>query len=88
MKMPHTRQTTAKGSLNGYANYETYEDSLQDLILWLNYSRIDIPTNLDTFTVEAQINWYVYAIKSKGFFTDTFDNYYKGTLNGYKKLFL
>jgi len=53
-----------------YAGYFNYQDSADHLLNWLRYN--NIPTNL------ASVDDYVKAIRSKGYFTDTLDNYTNG----------
>lgn len=55
---------------NNYAGYFSYEDSAQHLLNWLRYNHI--PANLQS------VDDYVKAIRSKGYFTDTLDNYING----------
>ena len=85
--MPRKRKTTAIGEKNGYANYRYYSDSLEDLKLWLDYNGIDETTPLSGLPLDESIGWYVYHIKNDGFFEDSYENYFRGVRNGYKKLF-
>lgn len=72
MKYPRLRHTTAIGKTgNGYASYRRDSDSVDDLILWLQYN--NVPYN--DFT---NLNQYVNALKQKNYFEDSTTNYYSG----------
>jgi len=70
MKQPVQRNTLSKGiTESGYASYETVEDSIKDLQLWLDAKQA--PEQFESADA------YVEYIKSKG--------YFEATLNSYKK---
>lgn len=96
MKMPHVRQTTAVKALNGYAYYNTIEDSAADMLFWLAYEHYDysqdvmlnlpeLEPNRTTF-IDQSINMFVTFLKDKGYFTDTISNYYNGVKFWYHKI--
>jgi len=69
MGHPTKRETTSKGAgANNFAMYASLEDSVKDFLLWWQYNRITFPDN----PTEA-----VRLMKSKGYFTDTIENYTK-----------
>lgn len=72
MKLPRVRPTKAIGENRGHAKFSSLTDSAQDQLLYLNYvgyRQVDSP--------EALVTW----MQSKGYFTDTYQNY----LNGVKR---
>ncbi len=72
MKLPKIRQTKAIGENRGHAKFSDLSDSAKDQLLYLNYvgyKQVDSP--------EALVTW----MQSKGYFTDTYQNY----LNGVKR---
>lgn len=56
--------------LSGYAKYPTYQDSVLDLIAYLDY--FDYPKTFDRLYDQ------VFTMKSKDYFEDTLDHYYQG----------
>lgn len=69
MKLATVRQTTAIGENKGHAVFKSLEDSARDQLLYLkarNYQQVNSPEEL--------VQW----MKSKGYFTDTYENYLKG----------
>lgn len=82
MKQPQRRETTSIGpTTTGYASFNSIEDSIQDLILWL--AEFNAP---ETFGSNQS---YVSFLKSKGYFEDTLTNYMSATnkhLNTIKNL--
>jgi len=68
MKQPVQRNTLSKGiTESGYASYESVEDSIKDLQLWLDAKQAP-----ETFeSVESYIDY----IKSKGYFEATLKSY-------------
>lgn len=53
-----------------YAGYKSWVDSAQHYLNWLRFN--NIPTDLNN------VEDFVSAIRNKGFFTDTYDNYING----------
>lgn len=70
MHLPTTRKTTAvDGDENGWAIFNTYEDSVDDFLLWFDmwgWKPQDDAVKTVTF------------MKSKNYFEDTLENYIKG----------
>jgi len=67
-KRPFLGTQGSKASDGGYyARYLNDSEAFKDFLLWLSYN--NIPNNFTT------IEQYVSAIRSKGYFTDTLDNY-------------
>lgn len=75
MKMPERRPTIAtKGFLspegNNYAQYKSDFESLQDLLLWMDFVK---------FPVRVQSpDEYAKSLKAKSYFGDTVENYTNG----------
>lgn len=84
MKVPKQRKTyaTNQGSNDTYSNFDTLKKSVEDLLLWFkmhNYIPKEVPS----------IQAYAEFLKSKGYYTDTVDNYASGMrnlLNQYGKI--
>lgn len=70
MKMPTKRKTIAVKELNGYAYYNSIEDSIRDWLLWWEYHNID-PGSFKNVTE------IVNAMKEK--------QYFEASLTGYRK---
>ena len=68
MRHPVVRETLSIGDREGYANYATLEDSVDDLLLYFKEFGLK-PT-------WKEPNTFVKAIKEKGYFEDTYINYY------------
>lgn len=79
MKFPTARQTTAKGKNQGYAVYKNQDDSVQDLLLWMDY----VNFNMNVKKSED----FVYELKSRNYFEDSVENYLKGIKNGLDKYY-
>jgi uncharacterized FlgJ-related protein len=81
--MTYAGQSTAKGQKNGYAWYESDEESIVDLLAWLSrhvkMTRIINPVNT--------MARYVAAIKADNYFTDNETNYLKGCNYYFHNLF-
>lgn len=79
----HNRKVKYKNdnSLNykGYATYINYQGSLEDIVNWLKKHKI--------FNSVTSIPEYVVAIRQKGYFEASEEEYRTGMLNAYKKLF-
>lgn len=67
MRQPSKRETTSLGAVGGYASYASDEDSIRDMLLYLDY--VGCPKDF------ATIKEYIQFLKSKSYFTDTFANY-------------
>lgn len=68
MKHPVKRKTLSKGAdFNNYAIYSNGSNSVNDLLLWLDYN--NSPLEFDN--VEA----YSAFLKRKGYYEDSYDNY-------------
>jgi len=71
MKNPKRRQTTSKGAdYNNYAIYDNIDDSVEDFILWFKFHKAQISEDLEQT---------VRFMKDKGYFEDSFENYFNGT---------
>lgn len=64
---------------NPYATYNNLEDSAKDLVLWLNYNKINWAT---INTADQYVAW----IKKKGYFGATEKSYLQGVLSWIKQL--
>lgn len=72
MNHPVKRETVSRGKDSvGYAVYDSWQDSVEDLVLWFNAKEMPKEGFED-------VRGYVAYIKSKGYFTDSFTNYYAG----------
>jgi len=78
MRQPRTRETTSKGELNTYASYESYQDSVLDLLMWLSYNSIE--------PAEMSVKDYVSAIKGKSYFEDKLTTYYSAVNKHFNNL--
>jgi len=68
MKQPLQRDTKSIGATpNGYASFNSIEDSVDDLLLWLNAREMPEPM--------VNVKDYAAFIKSKGYYEDSFTNY-------------
>jgi len=69
MRLAVVRPTTHIGDLDkdGYANYLSLEDSVQDLLLWFEYLKLSIP--------DKSYN-YAALLKSKGYYEASQVDYY------------
>ena len=79
MKLPKTRKTLATGESRGHAVYNSVFDSVGDFWLWYQY------VNLPHYWKD--IETYIGALKMKGYFEDSQDNYLKGVKRFYKLYF-
>lgn len=68
MRHPSIRETLSKGELDGWANFETLEDSVLDLLLYFKEFGLK-----PTWKEPAA---FVKAIKSKGYFEDPYLPYF------------
>lgn len=82
MRMPRVRKTLASRELNGYAFFDSLNDSFNDMLLYLNYVSINIPNDA-TF---SGITEYANLLKEKDYYTDSFVNYSAGMQNRKNKL--
>lgn len=75
MKLPTKRPTTAIGAGlmspegNNYANYSSESDSVQDLLLWMDYTKFPL-------AVEDS-NQYVTELKKRNYFGSSAEAYLK-----------
>ena len=73
MKQPQQRKTFARGVALGHAKFDSVDDSIKDLMLWLGYNKVNIGGDPEQ---------YAKILKSKGYYTDDVDNYALGIMNG------
>jgi len=67
MRCATVRKQNRIACLNNYAVYYSHEDSVKDYLSWLEYSDFpDAVMNADHF---------VYELKKRRYFTDSYDNY-------------
>jgi hypothetical protein len=79
MKYPEKRETFATGQApNGYAIFDSVDDSVKDLIMWLEYN--GLPVEYITTDEFAQ------QIRDKGYYTAPFVTYASALRKHYKKL--
>ena len=88
MKQPSVRPTLSIGEssivvksegLRGYATYNNLTDSVNDLLYWLKYNKIDW-TKINSFEDYAKF------LKSKGYYGDPLSVYLNGMKNALKRL--
>lgn len=72
MRFPSSRDTTAIDNRDNYAYYNNDEDSVKDLVKWLEYTGVDKNPAPKTLTA------YVAALKRRGYFEDSIKNYMNG----------
>lgn len=79
----HSRKVKGKNdnSLNykGYATYTHYTGSLEDIVDWLKRHKL--------FNKITSIPDYAAAIRAKGYYEASLEEYTKGMLNAYKRLY-
>ena len=76
MKLPSRRATLGKKSpYSVYAMFDNVQDSLKDLILYLNFVNMPIINTAEQYAKE---------LKSRSYFEDTEVNYIRGLNNGLK----
>lgn len=68
MKLPKIRPTTAIGEFAGHARYFDRKASVDDLILYMDY--FDYPKSFSSLS--GQVRY----MKEKGYFGDSYENYY------------
>ena len=83
MKLPRRRNTLAidrglKVEGDPAASFNSVEDSVDDLLLWLDFN--SLPINYST------LEDYIAAIRRKGYFTDTYIRYLTGVRRRLEKL--
>lgn len=83
MKLPRRRNTLAidrglKVEGDSAASFNTVEDSVDDLLLWLDFN--SLPINY------SRLEDYIAAIRRKGYFTDTYIRYLTAVRRRLKKL--
>lgn len=81
MKGATSRTNSQSGTVAGYAVYDSLEDSLDDLNLWLITMTGNGFDSLKGITADD----YVLLLSSNGYFTDDPDVYLKGLKNGMEK---
>jgi len=69
MRCATVRKQNRIACLNNYAVFYSPEDSVKDYLSWLEYS------NFPTSVINA--NMFVYELKKRRYFTDSYDNYLK-----------
>jgi hypothetical protein len=79
MKQPQNRKTTSESEKNGYANYKDIEDAVVDIKYYFEY----VGLSKNYFDVGS----YVAALKRKGYYEDTEENYQKGIEYFYNKYY-
>jgi len=69
MRCATVRKQNRIACLNNYAVFYSKEDSVKDYLSWLEYA------NFPTSVINA--NMFVYELKKRRYFTDSYDNYLK-----------
>jgi len=83
MKPAKVRANQQHGEYNGYASFNDYDSSIVDMLLWLNYNKLETSgILLDSNNPFIYVSW----LKQKGFFTDSIENYLNGMINAKNKL--
>jgi hypothetical protein len=78
MRHPVIRQTKSLGNVKDYANFDSLEDSAEDLLLYYNHFKI-----APSF---ASLSDYIKTIKGHGYFTAPYLDYYNGVRTKYNYL--
>lgn len=79
MRLAKKRPTTATGSNKGYAVYNSFEDSVTDFYLWMEYT--DFPqVNL--------LRSFIKQMKKRDYFEADLNAYYSGVTKWYDKLYV
>lgn len=78
MRVPNKRPFTRSGESNGYSTYKDIDQSIEDWLLWAEYTKF--PTNLRT------VVQYVDALFIRGYFEDNWMNYSKSMISHYNKI--
>jgi len=78
MRFPKVRETTAIKDLNGYAFYDSYNDSVKDFVLWYNY--VGMPT---TYTLSD----YIRELDQRQYFEADYKKYLAGTKSKLEKYY-
>jgi len=77
MKKPERRPFVGSKNYTGsYMQYNTVSQSIQDLLLWMDY------TGFPTFV--PNVTAYVSELKKRSYFTDSSSNYIAGMNEGMK----
>lgn len=77
MKVATKRDNKQSGSIKGFASYKSLADGVADYALW--WQAANMP-----FLRFSSLERFVKALKDKGYFEDSFENYYKGVKNFYE----
>lgn len=84
MKQPHVRPTTSlKSSPTGFATYASVESSVDDLLKWIEYNKVNPKENTQQL---ADVRSYTAWLKEKGYYEDTFTNYYSAVQKHYNSI--
>lgn len=75
MKTGGSGQGIQSGEASGYAVYDSWEDSIRDVVEW--FKAKGYPMDDDTMSTENILQW----MKSKRYFEDTLANYRKAVLS-------
>jgi hypothetical protein len=79
MKLASVRETTRAGRFKDYSKYNSLEDAVTDYYLYMKSRNISL-------TGELSVYQYVRLLKSKGYFEDGFNNYYRAVSAYHKSL--
>lgn len=85
MKEAVKRPETADGTKNGHAFYSSWQESAEDLLLWLKYTGA-FSTFGNGLKNLPSAEKYALWLKSKGYYEDTFINYQNGLNSWWKKI--
>lgn len=81
MMQPRKRPTTSLGpviaSEGSFASFDSVKSATEDLLLWLKYNNFPDVAGGDQNDLNG-LRTLVDAMKAKGYFTDSVDNYYNG----------
>lgn len=79
MRFPRKRPTTAIGENGNYSKYATFEDSVTDFYLWMDY------TGFPEYS--RTLKQFVKAMYDRSYFEASFQQYYQGSLAWLKRLY-
>lgn len=78
MKRPQTRPFLGSGVVGDYARYSSWGESVQDLLLWMDYTGFPV-------SVSGSAE-YVEQLKKRNYFEDSISTYLKGVNRGLVEL--
>lgn len=83
--MKYVANSRVSGNMNGYAMYNTIENSCNDMRTWYNVNRNKL---MSLPLVISSISDYVTFLNNYNYFEDNYDNYLKGCTDFYNEIYL